>query len=243
MFHLPQKVGLIVPCNNEAERLDFALYQNVPKTLYFVFVNDGSEDATAPIIQENVSPNIFFLDLKRNVGKGEAVRQGMLYLREQDVFAELDWIGFWDADLAAPLSEIPDFIRYRDFFCKKAESIWGSRVYKLGSTIERLFWRHIFGRAFAAVAHIVLGLKSYDSQCGAKLFLPQLLETVFAEPFVSRSIFDVEILLRLRGREIVEYPLSQWEDVAGRKLNVARKFVSVVHDLSQIRKRYWRNKA
>ncbi len=238
-----KKVGLIVPCHNEAERLDFSHYDNVPKTIYFVFVNDGSNDATAARIQEKLSANIFFLDLKRNVGKAEAVRQGMLYLREQEIFGHLDWIGFWDADLATPLSELPDFIRYRNSFCENAESIWACRVARLGSKIQRSFTRHLLARAFAMVAKIVLDAKSYDSQCGAKLFLPQLVDTVFAEPFISRWIFDLEILLRLKGREIVEYPVAQWKDVGGGQFNVAKEFVRVLDDMRQIRKRYWRNRA
>ena len=47
------------------------------------------------------------LSLDQNKGKGEAVRLGMNYLLEKGAY---DIIGFWDADLAVPLSEIDDFI-------------------------------------------------------------------------------------------------------------------------------------
>ena len=42
------------------------------------------------------------LNLERNSGKAEAVRRGFIAAMEHDV----DYIGFWDADLATPFSEL-----------------------------------------------------------------------------------------------------------------------------------------
>ena len=70
----------------------------------------------------------------------------------------------------------------------------------------------------------------YDTQCGAKLFraTPEV-KAFFEKPFRSRWIFDVEIVARAiaarRGtgrpaieQAIYEFPLHEWNDVAGSKL-------------------------
>jgi dolichyl-phosphate beta-glucosyltransferase len=92
-------------------------------------------------------------------------------------------------------------------------------------------------------------LEVYDTQCGAKLFRvngrPR--RACCEGPFLSRWIFDVEILARYvaryeaRGVEIgervVELPLRVWTDVAGSKVGVrdaARAFV----ELGLIGRRY-----
>src|SRR5262249_60682489 len=87
--------------------------------------------------------------------------------------------------------------------------------------------RHSLGRLFATTASTALGLAIYDTQCGAKLFraTPEVM-ALFAEPFATRWIFDVELLGRLvharRGRPlpqpdrvISEFPLMAWPAVAG----------------------------
>ena len=77
----------------------------------FCFVDDGSTDSTAEKIAhlERLSPSVRALYLPKNMGKAEAVRAGVRYLCNN---ACADYIGFWDADLATPLDEIPSFMRY-----------------------------------------------------------------------------------------------------------------------------------
>ena len=74
----------------------------------FVFVNDGNRDDTPRILRiltEKWPGRALTLDLPENRGKAEAARRGMLA-----AFAEnLRCAGFWDADLATPLEEIPRF--------------------------------------------------------------------------------------------------------------------------------------
>ena len=107
------------------------------------------------------------------------------------------------------------------------EVVIGSRVKLLGRRIVRHAWRHYVGRVFATGASLALGLAVYDTQCGAKLFrASDLARSVFATPFRSRWVFDVEILARYvaaLGREqaaarIVELPLDTWIDVPGSKV-------------------------
>jgi hypothetical protein len=77
---------------------------------------------------------------------------------------------------------------------------------------------------------VALRLPVYDTQCGAKLFRSgPALEAALAAPFVSRWVFDVELLLRLLSGEgadrigpeqMRELPLRTWRDVGGSTLRL-----------------------
>jgi hypothetical protein len=124
----------------------------------------------------------------------------------------------------------------------------GSRVAMLGREIRRSTVRHFLGRAFATAASAVLRMPVYDTQCGAKLFrVTAQTAPLFAEPFCSRWVFDVEILARLQcsiaflastsssDGMVYEVPLDQWRDVNGSRLR-PRDFLVAALDLARI---YW----
>jgi len=237
---MPTSICLIVPCFNEASRIDFDRFSRLPPGVKCLLVDDGSRDGTAELIRRHESDTMALLALPANVGKGEAIRQGMLHARASGGLAGVEWIGYWDADLATPFSEIASFLAYAELTEGRVDGILGSRIYKLGSHIVRSYPRHLLGRLFATVSATLLGLECYDSQCGAKLFRTELLEQAFTEPFLSRWIFDVELLVRLRDRRLIEYPLREWADVRGSKIRVLRVAWPTVCDLVRIRRRYGR---
>jgi len=204
-------------------------------------VNDSSKDNTLELIKGNMADNMYVLNLTKNVGKGEAVRRGMLYLKTLPIFQEIEWVGYWDADLSTPLDELNNFFSYAKTFPIKVDSIWGSRIFKLGCNIKRSFMRHLLGRLFSTIIRIFLKVKSYDSQCGAKLIRKELLDISFLEPFISRWIFDLEILLRLERYNIIEYPLKNWTRMPGSKLRVSSVAFRTLLEILKIRKKYVRN--
>lgn len=237
------KTLLVVPCYNEELRLDSAAYKAFVEAnpeLGFLFVNDGSRDGTSALLHRLAAeaPRCTALDLAQNSGKAEAVRQGML--RGLDTGAE--HVGFWDADLATPLSaalEMKELLEKNDGL----QIVIGSRVRLLGRRIERNPVRHYLGRVFATAVSLLLRLPVYDTQCGAKVFraTPRLREMV-EKPFLSRWIFDVELLARFllaggTADDIYEHPLSRWMDVAGSKVR-GRDFVSAARDLWVLNRAY-----
>ena len=225
---------VVVPCYNEAARLRveaFAEFLQNPQwgRIHFIFVNDGSRDATLSLLQglrARFPERVDVLDQQPNAGKAEAVRHGMLHALTQP---GCGMTGFWDADLATPLEQIPDLAGMLEQ-TPRLSMVFGARVQLLGRSIHRKPIRHYLGRCFATVASIVLRLPIYDTQCGAKLFraTPEL-HSVLTQPFRSRWIFDVEMLARyiaqckggaaMVNSEIYEYPLPTWTDVAGSKLS------------------------
>src|SRR5947208_3052137 len=91
-----------------------------------------------------------------------------------------------------------------------------------------------------------LGLAVYDTQCGAKLFrATDALRSAFGKPFLSRWIFDVEILARFVeswgrdavARAVYEYPVTRWRDVKGSKVKT-NDFLRALRDLGKIRRAY-----
>ena len=107
---MPRPV-IVVPCYNEAQRLDVRAFERFAvesSAVDFLLVNDGSRDTTLELLEDlhQREPARFgFLHLAKNGGKAEAVRQGMLAA----IAAGAPLVGFWDADLATPLGEIPRF--------------------------------------------------------------------------------------------------------------------------------------
>jgi dolichyl-phosphate beta-glucosyltransferase len=240
----PPRVLVVVPCFDEAARLDGAAFQGFVSAhpeMAFLFVDDGSRDQTLARLRELAESDpvhLRVLPLPRNQGKAEAVRQGILAaLKEGPAF-----VGYWDADLATPLEEIPRFLAVFEAHPER-DVVLGSRVQMLGRSIDRRLLRHYLGRVFATASSWVLALRVYDTQCGAKVFrVDEDLAALFAEPFRSRWIFDVELLARLgrsrrqRGRPgpqecVYELPLDRWHDAPGSKVrptDFVRAFVELV---------------
>ncbi len=238
--------ALVIPCYNEALRLqsetfiDFAhRYPNI----HFVFVNDGSRDNTSAVLKAlaaQIPDQSTVLDNEVNQGKAEVVRQGVLYAIDS---LPSETIGFWDADLATPLPTALDMLQVLEA-TPVLWMIFGARVQLLGRHIDRKPHRHYLGRVFATCVSVLLKLPIYDTQCGAKIFRrAPLLRKLFEEPFVSRWIFDVEIIARFmqlpagstpRPEDaIYEYDLTSWKDVDGSKVKPL-DFFKALADLYRI---------
>jgi len=238
---------LVIPCYNEERRLpvdELRRFALDGVRVEFLLVNDGSRDGTLPLIESlhAEDPSRFsVLDLEQNSGKAEAVRRGILAAIDR----RPDFVGFWDADLATPLTELPDFLAI--FATRPAiEMVFAARVRLLGREISRNPRRHYVGRVGATLISSSLGLAVYDTQCGAKLFrVSDAMREIFAEPFLSRWIFDVEIVARFvrrRGRDeaaraIYELPIQAWHDVKGSKVR-STDFIRALRDLWKIHRAY-----
>ncbi|MBM4251696.1 MAG: glycosyltransferase [Deltaproteobacteria bacterium] len=236
---------IVVPVYNEEKRLQAEAFINFVEqhqNSKILFANDGSIDGTQALLDRicrHPSGRITHLNLTKNSGKAEAVRTGVANALAQ---SGIEYVGYLDADLSTPVTEMVPFI---DLLKTRpgAVMVLGSRVKLLGRKIKRRLLRHYLGRVFATVASIVLDIGVYDTQCGAKLFRSSAaVKAIFAEPFSSRWIFDVEIIARLarelgvRGPELeatmIECPLGVWQDVGGSKVKAKDFFVAFLEMLS-----------
>jgi dolichyl-phosphate beta-glucosyltransferase len=246
---------VVIPCYNEAARLNAAAFRDFARdhdNIQLLFVDDGSADRTRDLLNEVHQSNparLLVHALPQNLGKAEAVRQGLLAACER----RPTYVGFWDADLATPLSDISNFMQLMDER-PKIEMVFGSRVNLLGRNVRRNLARHYIGRVFATAAACALGVGIYDTQCGAKLFrVSDGFTNRLQEPFIGGWIFDVEIIAReVQARRnpdlpqvrsiIYEYPLMEWHDVAGSKIKL-RDWFTVGMNLFRIWWKYLRPSA
>lgn len=212
-------VTVVVPCFNEARRLDSdGLAELAAGVDAVLFVDDGSTDDTpARLAQLAVELDADVLVLPRNVGKAEAVRLGMLAAIDGGAHV----VGYLDADLATPPSEMLRLIGIAADQPHRT-AVLGSRVALLGHTVRRRPVRHYLGRLYATAASLALGVPVYDTQCGAKVFrVGAPLQLALADPFPDRWSFDVELLGRVladpnqHADPVLEVPLTTWADVAG----------------------------
>jgi glycosyltransferase involved in cell wall biosynthesis len=239
-------VVVVVPCFNEAARLDLVAFRESlarDTGIAYVFVDDGSTDATAEVLARFAGEHpeqVEVLRMERNSGKAEAVRRGVLHAANRSAHL----IGYWDADLATPLTAIPGFVA--TFADPSVSFVLGSRVALLGRHIHRRATRHYIGRVFATAVSLLLDLRVYDTQCGAKVLraTPEMLQA-FERPFRLRWCFDVELLARLLGlqergvfdveRQCVELPLAAWRDVGGSRIG-PREIPVIARELLHLRK-------
>ena len=210
---ISKKTALFIPCFNEEKRLKIESIQNFIRdnknAFDFYFIDDGSRDATSEVIFENLVDNkcAFLIRLNYNYGKGNALREGMLQIKEMPY----KFFGFIDADLEIPLKQIQKL--YNEIQDTPYLLAISSR--KLFSEYNIFRLRSLGSMAMVTIANQIIQFTPMlrDTQCGCKLFRRELLDICFGEKFISEWLFDIELFLRLRDhlpearKYICEVPL------------------------------------
>ncbi len=241
------KTCIIIPCYNEGERLsllvdDYTNFVRKYTDVLLCFVNDGSSDNTEEVIlgiKNNFPEQIIIVSYYNNVGKAEAVREGIVFCNNK---YNHEYIAYLDADLSTTLQECESLTSYIN---DNIHFVFGSRMAKIGSEIKRKKHRFLIGRIIATFISRVLDIKVYDTQCGCKIFTKELSILLFEERFISKWLFDVELFFRMihiYGKEkavkkMDEVPLKLWVDKDDSKVKF-NYFFKLWVDLYKIKKRY-----
>ncbi|KAA5822324.1 response regulator [Algibacter amylolyticus] len=235
-------VGVVIPCYNEEERLlsnEFITYIVKNSGYHLCFVNDGSTDRTLEVLKELQKGREDFITVyncKKNGGKAEAVRLGMLHMAKKE---DLDYIGFLDADLSTDLADFDDLVKTIETSDFKIVS--GSRISRMGANITKESARKIISLTINYIIRKILKMDFKDTQCGAKIFHKDVINIAFGEKFVTQWIFDVEIFKRMSiyfglknaKSMLCEQPLKRWIHADGSKLSM-KDSVKIVGQLAQI---------
>lgn len=235
-------VGVVIPCYNEETRLlskDFIDFIDSNSGYHLCFVNDGSKDKTLEVLnnlRKGRESYITVYDCKKNGGKAEAVRLGMLFMAEKE---DLDYIGFLDADLSTDLADFDDLVSTIENSEYKIVS--GSRISRMGADITKESARKIISLTINFIIRKILKMEFKDTQCGAKVFHMDIINTAFGSKFLTKWLFDVEIFIRVRkqyglqkaNQILCEKPLKRWIHADGSKLSM-KDSIKIIGQLGQI---------
>ena len=171
-----KKISIVVPCYNEEETLPFfcdALKQieNVMDMLEFeyVFVDDGSSDATLLILRELAKMNSYvkYISFSRNFGKESALLAGL-------EAATGDFVAVMDADLQDPPDLLPQmYIAIIDegFDCAAAR-----RATRKGEP----FIRSIFAKGFYWLVNKISDVQMIDGARDFRLMTRRMTNAVLS---------------------------------------------------------------
>jgi dolichyl-phosphate beta-glucosyltransferase len=197
-----------------------------------IVVEDGRLDGTGRAVADfsKRNGNVRLLTNDRNMGKGYAVKRGMLEAKGNLVL-------FSDADMATPIGEVEKFL---PFFAEGFDVVIASRRLK-GAKI-RVYQRPLrrfFGWLFHTTRRMLILGDIKDTQCGFKCFKREAVREIFDRQSVNGFVFDVELLVIARklGFKIKEVPVI-WIDDARTTLSVAKHMKGIILDLLKVK---WRS--
>jgi dolichyl-phosphate beta-glucosyltransferase len=243
----PSKVDLtvVVPAYNETERLPVMMEATIDhlkslktkRTYEILIVDDGSSDGTSAASLDLAAKypkcDIKVVTLAKNIGKGGAVRHGMLYSSGERLLMA-------DADGASRFEDLELLWKEMDAIAPNNAPgvVVGSRAHlvKTEAVVKRSLLRNILMYGLHTVLRIVGVGHIRDTQCGFKLFSRAAAQQIFPAQHLPTWIFDVELLLLAKQLRIpvAEVPI-QWHEVPGSKLNVITASVQMLRDLLVVR--------
>ncbi len=232
----PICLSVIIPAYNEEERIERTVQlilnylKKTIKKFEIMVVDDGSRDATVSKVMRLAKQDrsVKCLTNGRNLGKGSAVKKGMLA-------ATGKYCLFSDADLSTPINELTRMLKVLQK--EKLGIVIGSRVLAKEEQVIRQPWYRAFIRFIFNKVVMVLAVQGiHDTQCGFKLFSREAARDIFVRQRIRRFGFDVELLYiaQKRNWSIKELPVS-WFYSAGTKVHYLKDGVQMVLDLIRIR--------
>ncbi len=166
------------------EELDAA---GVPYEL--IVVSDGSVDTTVELALAAGSRDVRVFHYDRNVGKGYAVKLGLLSARGR-------YVGFIDSDLDLHPSELPRFLAAIQ--TGGLDAVIGSKRHP-DSQVDYPTRRRVYSWFYQQLVRLLFRLDVRDTQVGIKLFRRELVDDVVPHLLVKRYAFDLELLAVARA--------------------------------------------
>jgi dolichyl-phosphate beta-glucosyltransferase len=233
---------VVIPAYNEALRIQPYLTSVVGyldqcnSTYEILVVDDGSQDCTGNVVREfsRHASGVRLIVLEHNLGKGAAVRSGMLQARGELILMA-------DADGATPITELRQL---EEAIVQGSDIAIGSRFLASRDrryVVEARWHRSILGNCFnSAVQRLgVSGIT--DTQCGFKLFRHAVAQDLFSVSCINGYGIDLEILYVAQRRRyrISEIPVN-WADQPGTKVRVLQDGLVMLSEMLTVRHNYKR---
>ena len=220
---MKKNISIIIPVYNEELSIK-SLYFEIKKSIIdfneyeIIFVNDGSTDKSANVINEILAdnPKVILIDLNRNYGKSDA-------LNEAFKLAQYDYIVTLDADLQDDPNEIKKLVDMLDNNWDCVSGWKKNRKDPLSKTIPSFF--------FNKFINFFSGLKLHDLNCGIKAYRKNAIKTLNIYGGLHRYI---PLLLVNNGYKVTECVVNHRSRVHGKSKYGKSRFFHGIFDFLTI---------
>jgi dolichyl-phosphate beta-glucosyltransferase len=222
-------ISIIIPAYNEEKSIASAI-ENLVAELNrhgmrkheIIIVAEG-DDGTASAAASIGNPNIKVMLQASRSGKGRCISHGFQ-------IAKGAILGFVDADESISASDAASMA----LFLKRNHDIGGviasRRLHSSKILSKQSYLRRFLSFSFNMLVRLVLSLRYYDTQCGAKFFRRSVITGIL--PFQTSGFgVDVEMLYRIPAQtKIIEYPVmwSNRKDSRLSMLSIPSMFIEVM---------------
>lgn len=214
------ELSVVIPAYNEELRLPSTLidmvdyFDKCARSYELIVVDDGSRDGTIAVVEKfsKLRGQVRLVKQPRNMGKGAAVRAGVLAARGEHIL-------FADADGATPIAEIE---RLENVLRGGFDVAIGSRAVPSNETkVVTNWYRKFLGQSFNRIINFLVLPGIVDTQCGFKIFKRKPAQFLFSNQRSNQFSFDVEILYLAKkvGLKVLEVPIN-WRNIPGSKVNL-----------------------
>jgi len=207
-------LSIVIPAYNEAERIGETL-ESIAAFLdrrdrddELIVVDDGSSDDTVVTVEKYrpLFRTLRVIQSERNIGKGHAVRKGMLFATGSQRL-------FVDADNSTDINEFDRLMAAADAEPIRPAVVIGSvGLTESNVTISQPGFRADLGRAANRFIQWLVLPGISDTQRGFKVFSAEASDAIFRRCTSNGWAFDVEALAYARalGYHVLEVPIT-WE--------------------------------
>jgi len=208
MKDIKEKISIIMPAHNEADRIAESIEETAKTFNEFgcsweiVAIDDGSTDDTFKILEslrKKYPEHLIVRQNSANFGKGRAIKKAMHYVTGS-------YVMFLDADMdlhPIQTQTLFDIMRLDD-----ADIVIGSKLHP-NSIVKYPIERKIVSYIYYFVVRILFDLPCHDTQTGLKLFKVEVLNAVLPRILVKKFAYDLEVLVNAHhlGYKIAEAPI------------------------------------
>ena len=186
-----KKISIVIPVYNEEKYIAQVIKRvlksktgNLKKEI--IVIDDGSTDKSVASIKK--IKGIMLIELKKNIGKGWAVKQGILKSTGDLVIVQ-------DADLEYDPNDYPTLIE--PFMKNDADVVYGSRFISNRPHRVLYFWHYIGNIFLTTLSNMFTNLNLTDMETGYKIFKGDIIRKVALQLESRRFGFEPEVTARI----------------------------------------------